>query len=200
MAKSKFSTNSEALDAIYCASGPLFAKHGFHGVSIRQVASAVGVSIATIYHHFPDKHSLYLSTIETHFRRKVQLLDNALQHQHPAEDQLKQFIRQLATVMAEDENFRRLLQRELLDADDSRLEILARGSFSSLFEKLLKLAERASSKNDPHMTVVSIFALVLYHLEAAPIRAFLPGGKSEHDCPEYITQHATNLLIKGLFR
>uniref|UniRef100_UPI003452EAA2 TetR/AcrR family transcriptional regulator n=1 Tax=uncultured Acinetobacter sp. TaxID=165433 RepID=UPI003452EAA2 len=32
----------------------LFARSGFHGVSMRQVAEAVGVTVAALYYHFKD--------------------------------------------------------------------------------------------------------------------------------------------------
>lgn len=46
-------------DKILDASLPLFAAAGFQGVSMRDVASAVGSTPAALYYHFPDKEQLY---------------------------------------------------------------------------------------------------------------------------------------------
>ena len=35
----------------------LFAKNGYAGVSMRDLASSVGLGVSAIYHHFPDKTS-----------------------------------------------------------------------------------------------------------------------------------------------
>lgn len=199
MAKSKFSTNEEALNAIFKVSIPLFAKQGFSGVSIRQVATAVGVSIATIYHHFPDKEALYLASIDASFKDKAIVLEDALQPGGNTEDQLRRFIVSFTNLMANDENFRLLLQRELLEGNTERLSSLANNVFLTQFENVLKLAERISPKSDPHMTAISLVSLIFYHLEAAPIRAFLPGGRPEHDDPEFIANHVCSLLINGVF-
>lgn len=177
MARSKFANNEEALNAIFNESIPLFAKQGFSGASIRHVATAVGVSIATIYHHFPDKKALYLATIEASFKDKALALEDALQPTGAKEQQLRCFIASFTEIMANDENFRLLLQRELIDGDAERLSTLAADVFVNQFENVLKLAERISPKSDPHMAAISMISLVFYHLEAAPIRAFLPGGK-----------------------
>ncbi len=37
----------------------LFADHGYHGVSTRQIAAAAGLNIATIHHHVGTKRDLY---------------------------------------------------------------------------------------------------------------------------------------------
>jgi len=64
VARAKFATSPDALNAIFHKTIPLFANSGFSGVSMRHIAKAVGVSIATLYHHFPDKQALYLRCIE----------------------------------------------------------------------------------------------------------------------------------------
>lgn len=200
MAKSKFPTNQDALDAIFKESIPLFAKYGFSGVSIRQVASAVGLSIATIYHHFPDKKALYLSSIEASFKDKAEQLEQALKANGSVEEQLTRFIYSFTVLMAKDQDFRLLLQRELLEADPDRLSVLASSVFLTQFENVLRLAERISPNSDSHMTALSMFSLVFYHLEVAPIRAFLPGGRPEHDDPEFIAKHVCNVLLNGVFK
>jgi AcrR family transcriptional regulator len=200
MAKSKFSNTEEALGAIFSVSIPLFAKRGFSGVSIRQVANEVGISIATLYHHFPDKKALYLGSIEASFKDKAPKLEEALQPIGSKEEQLRRFIFSFTELMANDENFRLLLQRELLEADEERISILANNVFMAQWLNAFKLAERISPNSDPHMTAISLFSLIFYHLESKPMRAFFPGGKPEHDDPEFIAEHVCNLLMNGVFQ
>ncbi len=42
----------------------LFVKQGYTATSMRQVAEAVGIGKATIYHHFPDKQAIMMTLIE----------------------------------------------------------------------------------------------------------------------------------------
>ena len=54
---------SEGAQRILRIAAPLFAVKGFSGVSINDIAEAVGGSKANIFHHFPNKQALYLAAI-----------------------------------------------------------------------------------------------------------------------------------------
>lgn len=200
MAKSKFSTSPEARKAILQEAIPLFAKLGFSGVSVRHVASAVGISIATLYHHFPDKQTLYLCCIEEAFSSKAKGLEKVLSEQGTQEELLQRFIYRFTCLMSDDSNFRRLLQRELLDGDESRLRVLAKDVFQTQFKGITDLAENLAPNCDSHMMAISMVGLILFHLETTPIRPFLSGGKAEHNNPKVIADHVTQLLLNGIMK
>ncbi len=42
----------------------LFVASGYHGVSMREVAAAVGVTKPALYHHYEDKEALFLAMLE----------------------------------------------------------------------------------------------------------------------------------------
>lgn len=200
MARAKFSTSPDALNAIFREAIPLFANAGFSGVSMRHVAKAVGVSIATLYHHFPDKQTLYLRCIEEAFTNKAEGLSEVLSLKVPPEEKLKKFIYRFTCLMAEDAHFRCLLQRELLDGDEARLRVMAKDVFQTQFKSIIDLAQILAPKCDTHMMAISMVGLVLFHLETTLIRQFLPGGRAEHNDPEFIAEHVTQLLLNGVMK
>ena len=100
--------------------------------------------------------------------------------------------------MSKDPYFRLLLQRELLDGDEQRLKLLAKEVFREPFIAMEELAEELVPGCDTHMAAMSIASLILYHLETAPIRRYLPGGKARHNKPDVIADHVTRLLLNGL--
>ncbi|WP_031345645.1 TetR family transcriptional regulator [Mycobacterium avium] len=53
-----FSSDEPAAGAIIVAAVGEFATRGFHGTSVRDIASAAGVSVGTLYNHFGSKHQL----------------------------------------------------------------------------------------------------------------------------------------------
>ncbi len=200
MAKAKFTTAPEAVTAILNESIPLFAQHGFSGVSIRQIANAVDISIATLYYHFPDKKALYLKSIEYAFSDKAEGITDVMNTPGTKEERLKLFVLRFTELMSNDRNFRLLFQRELLDADSSRLQLLAERVFKEQFQNVVNLAKEISPKCDPHLMAISMVGLILFHLETTPLRVFLPEGREEHNQPEIIAQHVYMLLKNGVLK
>ncbi len=41
----------------------LFLAHGFHGTSMRQIASEAGIALGSIYNHFPSKEELFIDIL-----------------------------------------------------------------------------------------------------------------------------------------
>jgi len=56
------STRERILDAAL----DLFARHGYAGVSMRQLAAAVGLRGSSLYNHFPGKDAIYAALIDAH--------------------------------------------------------------------------------------------------------------------------------------
>ncbi|MFL5826209.1 MAG: TetR/AcrR family transcriptional regulator [Thermoleophilaceae bacterium] len=57
-------SGAERRAAILDASMEVFARRGFHGSSIDEIARAAGISKALIYEHFPSKKDLHNSLLE----------------------------------------------------------------------------------------------------------------------------------------
>jgi len=57
----------------------LFARHGYRGTSLNMIAAEVGVSKAALYHHFPDKETLYRSLVASGMQIMFEYVRDALQ-------------------------------------------------------------------------------------------------------------------------
>jgi len=81
-------------DQIITVARRLFARHGYQGTSLNMIAAEVGVSKAALYHHFPDKETLYRSLVATGMQTLYEYVYNALQllGSHPR-DRLYGFMR-----------------------------------------------------------------------------------------------------------
>ena len=177
---------------------PLFAQSGYAGVSMRNIASEVGIKAASLYHHFPDKQALYLQAMARAFEDKAQGFAEVLTVTGTPKKRLSGFVHIFTTLMNKDPEFRALLQRELLDGDEVRLKLLAREVFREPFIAMESLADELAPGCDTHMVAISIASLILYHMETAPIRRYLPGGKAKHNKPDVIADHVTRLLLNGI--
>lgn len=176
----------------------LFAQSGYANVSVRDIAQRVGIKPASLYYHFANKRSLYLASIKASFSLKAAVFSEVLAMPEDADIKLRHYIYTLTKLAAEDEPFRRLLQRELLDGDQESMQYLAENVFQEQFNALGDLITEFNPDCDPHMSAISVLSLVLYHLETMPIRCFLPGHKKVHNEVKFIAQHVFKLIMNGL--
>lgn len=176
---------------------PLFARAGYTGVSVREVAALVGISAAALYHHFPDKQSLYLAAVALAFERMEIELRATLESELPPFERLRGFVERFTELVAEDADFRLLLQRELLDADEARLALLAQHVFREPHGKIVALARELGTDMDPYLLAMSMVGLVLFCFQTTPLRRHLPGGHAMHDQPKTIARHVVALLARA---
>src|SRR6202012_2881332 len=57
----------------------LFAKRGFDGVSIREIADAAGIMGPSLYHHFSSKNEIYLEVHKAALDRAAISLNAAIE-------------------------------------------------------------------------------------------------------------------------
>lgn len=192
------STPVDTRTAILDRAIPLFATRGYSAVSMRDIAALVSVTPAALYHHYPNKQALYLAAMERAFADKARIITETVRGEGSAPQRLDAFISRFTRLMAEDPDFRMLLQRELLDGDAERLQLLADRVFSEPFEAVSTLAAELAPDCDPHLMTISLAALVLFHFEVAPLRRFLPGMREVHDQPDAVADHISRLMTRAL--
>ncbi|MEA3546958.1 MAG: TetR/AcrR family transcriptional regulator [Thermodesulfobacteriota bacterium] len=176
---------------------PLFASGGFNGISMRAIAREVGLNAASIYHHFPDKQTLYIKAMAHAFSGKAEILSAALATASH-EQRLKCFVAAFCRIIHDDPNFRKLIQREILEGDESRLRLLAEEVFLDIFSALSSLSRELAPGYDAHLLAISIIGLMVYHYQTAPLRKFQPGSRPEHNDPDVLAAHVTKLLLEGI--
>lgn len=176
---------------------PLLAAKGYSGVSMRNISSVVGVSSAAIYHHFIDKETLYLEVMRHAFSDKADAMTAILDLEGTPFQRLEHFINSFVILIDADPDFRALVQREMLDGDETRLKLVAEEVFSAPFQAITSVLEELETDCDAHFLAVSIIGIVMFHFEAAPILKFLPGAQPAHNEPQNIIKHVMKFLTKA---
>ena len=176
----------------------MFSKQGFSGVSMRDLAKAVNMSTSAVYHHFPNKQVLYLDAVHSAFAKQATAFDEVWSTELAADEKLGRFVSCLARVLTTDVDFRRLMQRELLDADDERMQLLAKEVFQEQFSHLMAVIEQLSGSQYVHFSALSVIALVCDIIQMQPLSRHLPGWQAEHEQADFIAEHVMNLLMNGI--
>ena len=77
----KAATPDDRQDQILQAAAELFARQGYGGTSIRDIAHQVGLLPGSVYHHFPSKEDLFVAIHREGFRQLVKRSEDAIKDQ-----------------------------------------------------------------------------------------------------------------------
>ena len=74
------------IDTVLAASLDMFAEFGYHGTSIRQIADLAHMSVAGVYHYYPNKQALLVALMDTGLRELIARSEAARNEgRHPVE-------------------------------------------------------------------------------------------------------------------
>ena len=159
-------------DRILDAAEDLFARRGFAGIGMREVADAVGLGKSSLFHHFKSKAELYAAVVG----RILDLFDRRTTAALAAGgDPLARFDRWIDALMdtfAEHPTSARLLLRSLFEDDEltgtSEEEQQADRTLKRLFARIANLLREGTETgafrvaNIQH-TLQSLVGLIVYH-------------------------------------
>ncbi len=96
----------------------LFARRGFSGVGLREVADAAGLGKSSLFHHFKSKVQLYFAVLERVMQRIDERLQPVLGAAGSPVHRLDAAIDALIDALVEQPTSARLLLRSLFEDDD----------------------------------------------------------------------------------
>lgn len=110
----------------------LFSKRGFEGVSMREIAAAVGIKAASIYNHFKNKEEIFSSIIDEMSRRyEVAVLQMQVPEGEPAQAA---------------EEYKELTVDALVSMAGNLFMYFAKDDFASQFRRMLTAEQFRSQK------------------------------------------------------
>src|SRR5512136_3449614 len=94
-------TDGGGRDVILNTSAKLFSQQGFNGVSIRDIATACGMTNAALYYHFKNKEDLFLAILQRDHEKTLDDLRAAAAGPGDLRADLKQLVTQYAAITCE---------------------------------------------------------------------------------------------------
>jgi AcrR family transcriptional regulator len=147
----------------------VFAEKGYAGTSMRDVASAAGLRIPSLYNHFASKEALYTAVLERGIRPILEML-TAESTRKGAEREL--LIERIVEFLAQHPSVPRLVQHEVLAGGPHLAPMLDRW-FRLAFEEAettirgLPGARRWGKEQIP-LLVVALYHVVIGYFTLAP--------------------------------
>ena len=151
----------------------LFARRGFAGVGLREVALGVGLGKSSLFHHFRGKHQLYFEVLGRVLGRIRDRLLPALASGGDPAQRLERWVETLVDALAEQPSSARLLLRALVEDEtphDQREpeEVLAEGILEETLAGIRRLLREGVAVgafrpvSDAH-TVQTLIGATVYH-------------------------------------
>jgi AcrR family transcriptional regulator len=106
----------------------LFIQHGYHGLAMRQISEAVGVSKAALYYHFKDKEELFIAILSSNLNEIERAIDLIRSRQISCTEQIILFVEYVLNQPAEERAIIRLGSQEM-----AQLSALARQNFNKTY-------------------------------------------------------------------
>src|SRR6478609_9658154 len=119
MGRGRSATYEDQRDMIVERAAALFARRGYPGTSMNQVAEACGLSKATLYHYYADKYALLVSIADSHVSRLQGIVGEALAEHAAPEEQMRMLIRRLVEEYAGAQNAHRVLTEDVKFLDEA---------------------------------------------------------------------------------
>jgi AcrR family transcriptional regulator len=112
MARPQSPNYDKRRDAILAAAAHLYARRGFQGASVADLAKACSTSKSLIYHYFPSKDDLLYATMAAHLDALVAAAEQATQA-GSAEDRLRALTHAFMRLYVGAEDSHKVLLNEL---------------------------------------------------------------------------------------
>lgn len=148
----------------------LFARGGYNGIGLREIAAEVGIRAPSLFKHFKSKHALYNAVLRGIFTRLSEVAAR-LESDAPFADRLEDFVGGYIDLVAVDPNVVPLLFRELME----RSEIMdpeTRAAAFDIYRRIdafLEAGQRAGAfrQVDRFRFQLALTGAILYHSLAA---------------------------------
>ena len=197
MARPRAAGYEDQRDQIRGAAAALFARRGFTAATMNEVAAASGVSKATLYHYFSDKHALLEDIVRSHVARLEALvaLPPAAAAEpvgEGAEQRLRRLIHRFMQAYAGAQNEHRVLTEDVkfLDQRASRAVLDGQRRVVAAFAQGI-----ADARPGLEPALAKPLAMLLFGMINWTFTWLKPGGAMTH---EALGEVVADLFFGGL--
>jgi len=208
-------TSPDTRERLLLAAAELFAAHGCHGTTVREIARRAGANVAAANYHFGSKNELYLGVLRRHFgeirsrlEEQTPLPEGPALRRLPRNDVVDLLRRRIATMLElligpPPGLHGSLMIREMIDPSEALPVIVAefiRPQMSDLGAILRRLAP-GLGETEIERSIFSIIGQILFYRLTRPVqlllarRRELPAGLARE-----VAHHIAELSVGGMDR
>ncbi len=172
---------ADSRTAILDAAKQLFMQDGFRGISMRQIAEAVGVTKAALYYHFQDKEGLFVAIIEEYLTAMSVLIDQVTDTDQSVREQVSDLVQRILTQPPEQRSIIRLASQEMGNISQpnrARFLEMYHNRFINRIATLLQTGMEQGELRpiDPRLATWTLLGMMYPYFHPAPPTQMLPAA------------------------
>lgn len=183
-------------DDILDAAAQVFRQKGFHGASMANIAEAVNLQKASLYHHVSSKQEILFELLERALELLLERISPIAQLDLPADERLCRMIREYLQILAENMDLSAVLlfEHRSLEGRQHARHIPNRDKFEALWREVLAdgVRTRQFTCDDIPLTTRAILGILNW-----TITWYRPNGSLTI---EQISDQYSRLLLNGLLK
>lgn len=181
-------------DDILDAAAQVFRQKGFHGASMQDVAAAVDLKKASLYHHVTSKQEILLALLDRALGVLTDHIAGFAGQEMPPDEKLRLMMRAYLSALAENSDLTSVLlfEHRSLDKKLHARHVPQRDKFEELWRDVLNEGVRAGVFDCPDagLTVRALMGIMNWTLTW-----YRPGGNKPI---EQIADEYADLIFKGI--
>jgi AcrR family transcriptional regulator len=178
------------------AAAQVFRQKGFHGASMSDIAEAVNLQKASLYHHVSSKQEILLEILDRALQLLLERISGITNQNIPADKKLRLMIREYMQILAENVDLATVLlfEHRALERRQHARHVPNRDKFESLWRDVLEegVSEKLFKCNDIPLAVRALLGLMNW-----TITWYRPDGEKTI---EQISDDYSNLLLNGFLK
>jgi AcrR family transcriptional regulator len=181
-------------DDILEAAAQIFSHKGYHAASMQDIAQAVQLQKASLYHHVSSKQEILLDLLDRALDLLIERMQDAMAKDLPTEEKLRLGMCAYLTTMLEHRDLASvlLLEHRSLEPELRARHVPRRDRFETLWRDLIGrgVAEGHFTCDDINMTVKALLGILNW-----TITWYRPDGQYS---PEQIADQCSDVFLNGL--
>ncbi len=181
-------------DDILDAAAQVFRQKGFHGASMADIADAVKLQKASLYHHVSSKQEILLALLDRALDMLIEHIGGVADQSLPADEKLRQMMRAYLVSLAENSDLSSVLlfEHRSLEPKQHQRHVPQRDRFEALWRQAVEqgLREGLFHCESPALAVRALMGTLNW-----TITWYRPEGPRSI---EQIADQYANLFLDGL--
>jgi len=190
------SARSVTREDILEAAARIFRRKGYHAASMQDIARAVNLQKASLYHHVAGKQEILVALLDRALDLLIEQMQGVLAMDAAPEEKLRQAVLGYTRVLAENRDLAAvlLLEFRFLEPEVRERHVARRDAYEHLWRELLLEGQRAGDfhAEDPSLAAKALLGminwLVIWYRPSGPLT------------PEEIGAYFARVALRSLVR